>query len=351
VAAASVGLTEMYEVAGGRASPRDLATMFEMLYLSFTSPRPDAEAFQAWKQRTAESLRNRLANPAVVFSDRMVEALTQGHPRRRPPSLATLEEVRLDTAREVYRERFANAGDFTFVVVGAFTPDQVRPLVLTYLGGLPATGPGEAGRDVGVLPPDHAVRVEVREGIEPKSQVRMVFTADAAWTIESEYDIGVLAEALRTRLREVLREDMGGTYGVGVSGQLSRLPRGRYALSISFGCAPENVDALIRSTNAELDAFRREGPPEAVLEKIREARRRDREVALRENSFWSSALDQYLRDGRDPREILRFEERLSWVTRDRVRESAKRFLTPEATVLGVLYPKATSPEAQAPPSR
>ena len=341
VASASVGLTESFEVASGRASPRDLATMFEMLYLSFTSPRPDPEAFLAWKQRTAEALRNRLANPAVVFNDRMVEALTQGHPRRRPATVATLEEIRLDTAREVYRERFANAGDFTFVLVGAFSLDTMRPLILTWLGGLPATGPGEAGRDVGVRPPDPGVRVEVREGIEPKSQVRMVFTADATWTRESEYDIGVLAEALRIRLREVLREDLGGTYGVNVSGQLSRLPRGRYALSIAFGCAPENVDTLIRSAEAELEVFKREGPAETVLEKIREARRREGEVALRENSFWTFALDQYLRDGKDPKEIPNFEERLARVTRDRVRESAGRFLASQPTVLGILYPGAT----------
>jgi zinc protease len=350
VASASVGLTELYEAASGRASPRDLGTMFEMLYLSFTSPRADPEAFLAWKQRTAESLRNRLANPAVVFGDRMTEALTQDHPRRRPPTLATLDEIRLETARDVFRDRFANAGDFTFVIVGAFTLDQVRPLVLTYLGGLPATGPGEAGRDVGVRPPEPGVRVEVREGIEPKSQVRMVYTADAPWSVESEYDIGVLGEALRTRLREVLREDMGGTYGVAVAGQLARLPRGTYGLSISFGCAPENVDALVRSAQAELEAFRRDGPPEPVLEKIREARRREREVVLRENSFWSFALEQYLRDGKDPKDILRFEERLKWVTRDRVRESARRYLTPQATVLGILYPAPNAPGPKPPSS-
>jgi zinc protease len=280
----------------------------------------------------------------------MTEALTQDHPRRRPPTLATLDEIRLETARDVFRDRFANAGDFTFVIVGAFTLDQVRPLVLTYLGGLPATGPGEAGRDVGVRPPEPGVRVEVREGIEPKSQVRMVYTADAPWSVESEYDIGVLGEALRTRLREVLREDMGGTYGVAVAGQLARLPRGTYGLSISFGCAPENVDALVRSAQAELEAFRRDGPPEPVLEKIREARRREREVVLRENSFWSFALEQYLRDGKDPKDILRFEERLKWVTRDRVRESARRYLTPQATVLGILYPAPNAPGPKPPSS-
>jgi zinc protease len=285
IARASAYIGGLEESVSGSASPQDLETMFQLLYLNFTSPRADEKAFTAWKARTKATIENRLARPETVFADAMLVTMAQGHFRRRPMTVAILDEVDLKTAEAVWRERFGDASGFTFGLVGAFTLDQIRPLVLRYLGGLPSHGRRETWKDVGIRPPGGAVKVEVKKGIEPKSQVRMTFTGPATWSPEADHLIGALGEALRIRLRDVLREDMGGVYGVGSYGSISRAPVEQYVFSIAFGCDPERVAELKKAVEGVLDAAKKDGFAPDVVGKVREQQLRERETDLKENGI------------------------------------------------------------------
>jgi zinc protease len=339
IAGASAYVGELEEGVRASASPTDAETMFQLVYLSFTAPRRDEEAFHSWRERVRGAIENRLARPETVFADRLELALAQGHFRRQPESVERLEQVDLDTALSVYRERFADAGDFTFVVVGNFAPETIRPWVVTYLGGLASTGREERERDVGVRTPDSVERVEVRRGLEPKGRVRVVFTGPAAWSREDEHDLQSLAAALRIRLREVLREDLGGTYGVDVGGGISRRPREEYVFSIGFGCDPENHETLVRRLFDEIETVKREGLDAGTVEKVREGQRRSRETNLQRNAFWLGALASHYREGLDPRLILAYDELVQRVTSERLRETARHYLDTGRYVLGVLLPE------------
>src|SRR6202044_457946 len=104
----------------------------------------------------------------------------------------------------IYQQRFADAGQFTFVLVGSFTPETIRPLVLTYLGGLPAAGRQETWRPVGGPLPVGITRVSMAEGKEPKSAVRIVFTGESSFSLDDVHRHGALMQLLEQRLREVL---------------------------------------------------------------------------------------------------------------------------------------------------
>ena len=153
VASAGAYIGELEEGIQASASPRDMETMFQLVYLTFTEPRRDAEAFDAFVARIRAFLVNRRARPEAVFSDELSEVVSQGHFRRRPPTLEMVDEIDLDTALAVYSDRFADAGDFTFVLVGNFDLEAVAPFVETYLGGLPSLGRAETWRDIGVRVP------------------------------------------------------------------------------------------------------------------------------------------------------------------------------------------------------
>lgn len=340
LAGASGWIGELEQGVRGNAAPADLETMFQLVYLTVTAPRPDAKAFEAWKARTKAMLENRLANPQAVFSDRLQVALSQGHFRRRPITPAIVDEIDLDVATAAWKERFGDAGQFTFVLVGAFEPEKVKPLVTRWLGGLPAAGRKETWKDVGVRPPDDVVTVEVREGIEPKSQVRMTFTGELPWTRETAHLVESLLAALRIRLREVLREDLGGVYGVSAGGGLARRPREQYALSVSFGCAPERVPELRKAVMDVLAAVKKDGFSDEIVTKVKEGQRRERETDLRENGFWSGELADAARFGDDPKLILRYDELVKSVTSDALRDLAKKVFDPQRVVVGVLYPEA-----------
>ncbi len=346
-AQAWTGIGELQEAIGGAASPRDLETMFELAYLSITAPRRDEEAFRAFRERLRASLENRLADPETVFGDKLRETLSQGHPRRRPLTVERLAELDLDTAFRIYRERFADATGFTFVLVGNFEPAAIQPLVLRWLGGLPAAGRIDEWRDIGVHYPDGQVRFEVAKGLEAKSQVRLMLHGVAQWNRQAEHDLGALAAALRIRLREVLREDLGGVYGVAVSGDITPRPRQRYTFAVGFGCAPENVGTLLAAVFAEIAALKEAGPSASIVERVRESERRELEVRRRENGYWSNALEYVYDLGLDPRVLLDEDKLIDRVTVENLQAAARRYLDTSRYVLGVLKPEAP-PAAAAP---
>lgn len=334
-------VADLEEGLQGQASPRDLETLFQLVYLTMTRPRTDPELFSTFVGGLRAGLAERKADPSSVFRDRLAEAFAQGNPRRQPLTPDRVRELDLRVAERIYRDRFGDASDFTFVLVGSFTPESIRPLVLTWLGGLPSGGRRESWVDRGPALPQGKVEVRVEKGIEPRSQVFLAFPAEAAgFSREARHDLRALGRVLEIRLREVLREDLGKVYGVAIDADLSSRPQPRSMVSISFGCAPENVDELVAAVFAEVAAVRDKGAAEDVLQRVREIERRERQGRLLENGFWLGALEASYREGLDPRDLAKGDEMLARLTPERLRDTARAALDPQRYVMGVLDPEA-----------
>jgi len=337
---------ELEEGVSASASPQDLETLFQLIYLSVTAPRADPDAYQAFMTKMESFIENRESRPELAFSDEVQTVTYGGHLRRRPISTEVLQDIDLATALEVFRERFADTSDFTFLIVGSFELEGVRPLVERYLGGLPVTGREETWRDVGADPVEGKLEVTMHRGLEPKSRVQLLLRGPAEWSRENLHDLQSLAAALRIRLREVLREDMGATYGVGVNGILVDRPKERYLFAIGFGCAPENVEEMIAAVRQELQIVQESGLDETYAEKVQEAQRRRREVSLKENGFWVSVLRTYYTRGMDPRLVLDYDALLARVTPENFKATAKKYLSSDNTMQATLFPEAQTEPAE-----
>jgi len=331
-----IGETDEGVQASGSA--RDLEPMLQLLYLTMESPRRDEQAFAVWRQSTLEWVKNRRAEPETVFWDEMTGVVSKDHARRRPPTIGDVQKVDLDRAIGFYRDRFGDAGDFTFVIVGDVDPKVLRPLVETYLGGLASTGRREVEKDIGVRPPKGKTVHKVERGKEAKAYVYLSFVGDEKWTRDASRDVDVLAAVHALRLREVLREQMGGVYGVDVGGALTRRPRQERVFTIDFGCAPENVDALQKAVFAEIARIQKSGIGDDYLEKVRKARLRAREVELRSNDAWAGWLGYAWRFGDDLATVLDLEAELARISSAHVRSAARKYLDGKQYVLGVLTP-------------
>jgi zinc protease len=339
-------IDELSEGLSGAASPEDLETLLQLIHLEITAPRRDEASFRAWKARETEQVRNRRLDPEASFSEDLQTFVAQNHRRRRPITPELLAGVDLDRALAAFRDRFADVGDFTFVFVGNVEPERLKPLVETYLGSLPSKGRKETWRDVGVNPPAGVKTMTVAKGTEPKAQVVLLFHGNETWTRDNANDMQMLEEVLGIRLREVLREDLGGVYGVGANGWLIRRPRQKFGFVVQFGCAPDNVDKLKQAVFTEIKALQDKGIGDDYLKKVKETRLRSHEVGLKENGFWLRELRQAWDFGDDPLLIPDIKPMVAKVTSQRVRAAAKRYLRSTDYVTGVLKPQG--PTSQAP---
>jgi zinc protease len=339
VAGAGAFIDEVSQGLSGAASPADLETLFQVVHLRFTAPRVDSTAFLAYQSRAMAELRHRGASPEAVLQDTLQLLLAQGHPRARPPSSEMFEAMDLHRSIEFYRARFADASGFTFFFVGNFHTDSIRPLVERYLASLPGDGGAAGWRDVGIRPPRGVVQRTVRRGSEPKAQTRIVFTGDFAFERANLYAMNTLAEVLQLRLREVLREELGGTYGAQVGASATRDPYAGYRLSIAFGSAPERVEELTAAVFAQIESLKRVGPTPQEIEKVREMQLRAREVRLRENSFWIGQLLTHHRFGWDLGQIPTTAERARSLGVDVVQRTAQQLLDTRNYVRVSLVPE------------
>jgi zinc protease len=338
-AAVSASVNEYSEGLSGGASSRDLETLFQLAWLRMTAPRIDSSAFLAFKNQMRAMLANQRNTPEAVFEDTISVTMAQHHPRVWLLSSQILDSVNLRRALEIYRERFANAGDFTFYLVGSFNPDSVRPLVERYIASLPSQPGRETPRDVGILPPTGVVTRTVYKGVEAKAQTELVFTGTCAYSYESRVILSGLRDLLDIRLREALREDKGGTYGVDVSASCHRIPTERYEMSISFGSAPERTDELVKAAFAVIDSIKAGAISDSNLVKVRELPLRAHETALRQNGAWLSAIMDADEDGRDQRDYLRFPEFVQHITKERLRDAARMYLRSDQYVRFTLLPE------------
>ncbi|MFC1529212.1 M16 family metallopeptidase, partial [Gemmatimonadota bacterium] len=282
---------------------------------------------------------NMKASPEMAFSDTLTVTMTQYHPRHKPISLDIVDQIDLDTCYRFFRDRFADAGDFTFVFVGNIDQETFRPLVERYLGSLPATGREESWRDEGVDYPTGVISKTVRKGLEQKSQTAILFTGRYEYSRQNMYAFRALTGVLDIILRERLREDLGGTYGVSVNYSASRIPDQEYAVTISFGTDPERLEELSEVVFDEVRKLRTDGPTVEYIDKVRESQRSDREENLKQNSYWLGQLGAYYRQDSDPREILTYEMLIDSLTPELVREAARRYLNLENYIQISLLPE------------
>jgi zinc protease len=341
VVGVSAYIGELEEGVTGTASPSDLDSMFQLVYLSFTAPRKDANAFEAWRAREVEAARNRRLSPETSFYEDLSLFSTQNHRRRQPTTPESLAKIDLDKAIAIYKERFADASGFTFVFVGNLDLDRTKTLAETYLGSLPATHHKETWKDVNVTRPRGVAKKAIAKGSEPKARVVLTFHGKEAWSRDTDNDMRMLGEVLRIRLRELLREDMGGVYGVSVSGNVSRRPKQEFTFSVSFSCAPDNIDKLEKAVFDEIKAIQTNGIGVDYLAKVKELRRRAHETNLKENAYWLRELGGAYTYGDDPKLILDFNPMVDKISSDEVRRAAKKYLTSTQYILGELRPEHT----------
>jgi zinc protease len=312
--------------------------MLQLVYLRMTAPRKDPQAFAVWKQNAIETLTNDLRTPEVVFLRDARKAEWHNNPRHTAATADDLAKVDLDRALAVYRDRYGDASDFTFVFVGAVELDKLRPLVETYLGSLPAKGRHEKEKDLGARKVGGVVKQQWKLGQEPKATVEIDFHADDTWTRERDRDMFILGEVLSIKLREVMREDLGGVYGVYAGGNYERAPHPSRSFQLYFGCDPKRVDELIAAAFAEIGKLAKDGAGPDYLEKVKQTFLRNRETQLRDNTFWTEWLATSYRFADDPTIVLDPTQLVSRITSDNVKASAKRYLDAKQYFQAVLVP-------------
>jgi zinc protease len=339
VASASAFINETEEGVAGGGSTKDMEALFQLLHMRFTAPRADEQLFGVIMSQTKAMMANQDAQPEFVYNKTLQETMFQGHVRRMVPTAAQMDEISLEKALAFYKDRFADAGDFTFVIVGTVEPAVLKPLVEQYLASLPSTGRKETFRDLNITRPKGVVERVVEKGIEPKSQTNLTFHGPITYNREQRIILRAMGDVLQTRLREALREELGGTYSVGVSAVSQHEPRTEYTVTIGFGSDPANADALAKRVFEEIATYKADGPTAKQVDDVKAALARDFETNIKQNAFVLNQLIFQYKLGEAPEGMLDIPSYYDKITAAGIQAAAKQYLDTANYVKVVLMPE------------
>jgi zinc protease len=324
----------------GSAAPAQLETALQLLYARFTMPGDDPEAFELMKRQIGAFVANRLDDPGTVFSDKIEEVNSSGHYTSKP--LTTERVNALDRAKMVafYKQRFANAADFTFFMVGTFKVDEALPLIARYVGGLPSTGtPSSNFKDAGIRFPAAVQKAKVEKGREPKSETVISFFADPPGDDPMEQERVLAAtDVLEIALRDILREELGQTYTVSTDLAQGLPQRGGGHIQVSFSAAPENIEKMSARVLQEVQRFQKEGPTEDLVNRAKETARRNYETQLRTNNYWLARFKAVQMWGQDPVIIGKRVERINALTPASIQDAFKKYFPADRMTTITLVP-------------
>lgn len=334
----SPGIDEVNAGMDGSFSPQDMETAFQLIYLYTTSPRKDEDAFNSLLEQQKGFLQNRQSSPEQIFRDSISYFMSGYNYRFRPMTVEMLKEVKLEKSLEIYKQRFNNANGWVYTFVGNFKPEIIKPLIVSYLGSLP-DGVIETYKDLGIISPKGTVEKTVKKGVEPKAAVSLKWTGAFDYNRMSRFQMNALIKLLSIKLRENLREEKGGVYGVGASPKLTHFPKSTYEVTIGFGCSPENVEKLISGVIDEINDVKKNGCNEKNLLKVKETFLREREVALKENSFWMAAISQSAMNGENISELLEYNKWVNNLKGDDFKAWAEKYFNMNEYKRFVLLPE------------
>ncbi len=335
-------ISELQQGFNGSCAPKDLETLLQLTYKYFTDPRKDSEAFQSYIEKQKGILQNRSSDPQSVFSDTVSYLMSGYNPRSQPKTPALLARIDLDKAYSIYKERFADASGFTFVFVGSIKPEEFKPLVEKYLGSLPSLNKKETWKSSGYSYPKGKIEKVVRKGVEPKAAVLLRFNSPFEFNRNNRNEVLALSKLLNIRLRETLREDKSGVYGVSCFSNPKHFPFENLETSVYFGCSPDNVEMLIDAVWAVIKEVKEEVCDEKNLIKIKETALRERESGLKENQFWMNAISSSNQNGENILELKAYTDWVNGLKAEDLKLFANKYLVTDNYARFVLLPEASN---------
>ena len=322
----------------GASSISDFETLMQLVYLHFTAPRKDQDAFDSFIQRMESQLKNAEAEPSVALKDTITHMLYGDNPIVSRLKLNDLKSIDYNKIMAMYRDIFSNPGSFVFTFVGNIDQEAIKPAILTYLASLPGYA---AKGEITDIPMDvtkgKATNIFQQEMLNPKASVLNVFSGKMERTLKNRVTMTVFNQILDLVYTEKVREDEGGTYGVSSGGSISRYPENQTILQVTYDTDPALMEHLNTIIHKELKELAVNGPREADFNKVKEFMNKSYSESVKQNAYWLGALSTYYSYNEDNH--TDYLSTLNSITMEDVRVFIEELLSQENEIIISMMPK------------
>ncbi len=288
-------ITEYDENLQGTSKVDDMESLFQLIYLNFTSPNYDEDTYRLYADKVKEIVKNNDSNPGEAFSNSISNLYNKKNPRyvniyENNNFSKILDSTSYNKSFRFFKERFANANDFKFFFVGDFDENMLKTHITSYIASLPSSEKKETAiiRKTGITP--SRKEFTMYKGIADKATLKIFYQNGSGNNNKEKRAMHIFGSLLQRKLRDKIREEKAGTYGVSASFKFSLRPIPRYRGFIGFQCDPKNIETLKNDALQVVDAFLKEGPSKEDIESIEKQMELEYQKNLQQNRFWLSRM-------------------------------------------------------------
>ena len=322
-ASIGTGVGAESETVSGGCVKKDFETMLQLAYLHFTAPRKDIEAYNSAIQRSKANMKNAELQPTTALQDTIAKVVYNNHKLALRTKPEDLDKINYDRIIELYRERFADADDFEFFIVGDCDADTIAPLLAKYLGALPTKKGSESYKIIDLKMTDGIItNVFEKHQETPSALVLFLYHTPMKYNLKNALTVSMLDQVMDMMYTESVREDEGGAYGVPVRGGLSRYPQEEASIQIQLPTAPEKRAKMTEIVYQGVEKMVNEGPKAEDLQKVKEYMLRAHEEDLKKNGYWMGEMMNYVLYGEDNDAI--YVDTLNSITAADIQEVARQ---------------------------
>jgi zinc protease len=329
----------------GSSSVKDVETLMQLVYLYFLSIREDTDAYNSLINQYSTLLANSSLDPNNAFRDSIQVTVTNHNPRTMPFGLEQLAQVNQLKALEIFKQRFNNPGDFTFFLIGNVDIEQLKPLILTYLGSIPQKGKKENWIDRDIRKPEGLVKnLFSKELTVDKSSNYILYSGKLDYNLKNRLTLNIIRDILDIRFFESLREEESGTYGVHVQAGITRIPIHEASLQMTFDTDPQLQERLRGLIHKEIEDMILHGPKSADLQKVKENMRNSFNENQRENRWWLNTIISYYKNSENVAgEYLNLLEEING---ESIRQVLKGIIDQQNIIEVVMSPTGTTEQSR-----
>ncbi len=337
-ASANAFISRWTQGISGSSSIKDAETMLQLVYLNFTSPRKDEGAYTTRMDLIKNQLKNLSTEPSSIFNDSVTSSMYGNNPRMKNLTLEDAEKLNYDRIIEIYKEAFSNPGSFTFTFVGTVDEAALKPLVEQYLASLPS-----GNKNAKYKAYDSSIKKGKIQNIfdqemkTPKTSVFDIYSATLKRDLKTEISLSALKQILDIVYVRTVREEAGGTYGVGVGTSISRIPDGQTILRMSFDTDPERVSAISPIIDREVKKIAESGPEDADFQKVKEYMLKKFQEDEKTNSYWNGVLSTYYFYNDDNHST--YQSIVSALTKEDIKAVTKQLISQDNFIEVIMNPK------------
>ena len=287
----------------GSARLDDKETLFQLLWLKWTQPRLDTAVCRLTLEKLVEGYRQKQETPSDVFSRELGWLMSgRNYTNAVLTDTLVLSAVSADDMLPLFHRFYGPADGYTFVCIGDCELADVRRLISTYIGALPAGRADTTWVAPGRQIPQEDLDFVRHTADDQKARVSLVYQQDRPQGDPQLSDVraDMLVAVLRSALLKRLREDMGKVYSVSVSSSAGQYPSFLSRTFIGFVCQPEDVDTLVLAVREELQRLYDHSEQfDAYLDDVKLNLQKEHRLNLQKNNYWTSLIRSAVYNNRE----------------------------------------------------